>query len=122
MTVTVRLLAPAAAHPLASQTVRFPVSGVGAGLSDGATSSTPGQTLDADIGDVDRLTTAGGWLKIAMSGSTASRPSAGLQGNITSWADPGFKAGPGFPFWDTSLDELVVWDGAAWRTADGASV
>ncbi len=111
---TVRMLAPAspaALQPVRSKTVEFPSNGG----SPRSQSSTPGQVIDASIFDADRLALAGGWSKIALSGPTASRPATAPQGNTNSWQDPAFVAGPGFHYFDTDLNQIVVSDGSVFR-------
>lgn len=50
-------------------------------------------------------------LMLARSGATGSRPNGGTVGLFV-----------GFPYFDTTLHYLVVWDGAVWRNGAGASV
>lgn len=63
-------------------------------------SAAPGTLLDVPDGDAAVLG-ANGWTIIAPSGPTSARPPrSGLTGN---------------KFFDTTLNQLLIFDGAAWR-------
>jgi hypothetical protein len=73
----------------------------------------PGAALD--VPDMDAVVLeANGWLSVAYSGPTTSRP-----GNTLTSVP---MATPGFRYWDTTLSALAIWDGATWRSPAGASV
>jgi len=96
-----RLLPPVA---VANQTV----------VANGRTySSTPGNFLDAPDDD-SLVLEANGWVFVAFSGPTSARP-----GNTITNVP---MAGVGFKFFDTSLSQLAIWDGATWRSTAGASI
>ena len=68
----------------------------------------PGTVLDVLPGDAAALA-ANGWLRVALSGTTAQRPSqsvvlAGIDG-----------LHPGKLYFDSSLAKIVVFDGIVWR-------
>jgi hypothetical protein len=71
-------------------------------------SATPGSAIDIVDFDADQLS-ANGWVKVALSGPTAARPSPNLNGS------PPYLAAAGFHFFDVSLAKVVVFDGANWR-------
>jgi hypothetical protein len=79
-------------------------------------SAVPGAAID--IVDVDALPlTANDWTKVALSGPTSARPSTNPLGT------PPYLATAGFHFLDTTLNEIVVFDGSNWRSPiTGASV
>jgi hypothetical protein len=59
------------------------------------------------------LLEAKGWPKLAMRiGPTSERPSASGAYGIT----------PGGPFYDTTLDKVIFWDGAIYRDVAGTAV
>ena len=69
-----------------------------------------------DVPDMDAgILAANGWIRAALSGPTTARPSA----NPT--VTPPYTAAPGLHFYDTTLNEVVIFDGATWRTPAGAS-
>ena len=77
---------------------------------------TPGAVYDAPTGDVGTLTAAG-FTFVALSGSTAQRPS---QGVAIAGVD-GLQAG--LEYFDVSLGICIFYDGLTWRNpATGASV
>jgi hypothetical protein len=79
-------------------------------------SATPGSAIDIFDADAETLS-ANGWTKVALSGPTSARPSPILG------VSPPYLAAPGFLFLDTTIDELIVFDGANWRNPiSGASV
>lgn len=73
--------------------------------------ATPGQTIDAtDEEDASTLTSQG-FIVIGGSGTTAARPTT--TGLIK----------PGYFYVDTTLNLVIVWDGANWRNpVTGAAV
>jgi hypothetical protein len=79
-------------------------------------SATPGQVLD--VPDFDgRLLTANGWSFLFPSGATSARPSP--RAGVTA----PYLAAPGFEFFDTTINKLIVFDGATWRDpASGSAV
>jgi len=79
-------------------------------------SGAPGNAVDVLDFDAAELE-ANGWVFVAISGPTSARPTPTLDGTI----GPS-NAGPGDKFFDTTLDTLIICDGAAWRSPDGASV
>ena len=74
-----------------------------------------GVVTDVPLEHVDPLV-ADGWLFVAMVGTTAERPT----GTIASSANP---PSTGMQFVDTTLGEVITYDGAAWRNpVTGAAV
>jgi hypothetical protein len=71
-------------------------------------SGAPGAAIDIVDCDAEVLS-SNGWTKVSLSGPTSARPSPN-QG-----VSPPYLASPGFHYFDTSLGEVVVYDGAAWR-------
>jgi hypothetical protein len=76
-------------------------------------SAVPGSFLD--FYDADALVLeANGWIHVAPSGPTSSRPVGAL--------GP-YAAVPGTWFYDTTISKLIVYDGANWRSpVDGSAV
>lgn len=75
----------------------------------------PGTPQDIPDFDADKLG-ANGWVIVAPSGPTASRPT-----NRTTSAP--YIAGVGFEYFDTDLNALIFFDGLVWRNpVTGASV
>jgi hypothetical protein len=72
--------------------------------------ATPGSFLDVPDMDATALG-ASGWTRVALSGPTISRPTT-----LTTSAP--YIAGTGTQFYDTTIEKLVVFDGAAWRNPD----
>ncbi|MCW2285691.1 hypothetical protein M2323_001985 [Rhodoblastus acidophilus] len=73
----------------------------------------PGVAIDVVDFDAAELS-ANGWVWIAPSGPTSSRPAGAL--------GP-YPAAPGVHFFDTTLNALIVFDGATWRNpATGTAV
>ena len=76
----------------------------------------PGTAIDVPTGDTGTLGAAG-WFYVALSGTTAQRPTqgvalAGLDGLV-----------PGLEFFDSSIGRCIFYDGANWRDpATGAAV
>jgi len=68
-------------------------------------SGTPGQAIDVPDTDSDVLC-ANGWIFVAISGTTAQRPTA---------TSAPISAQPGPHFFDSQLGIIVVWDGQNWR-------
>ncbi len=103
MQLTRRILPPVAAI---KQTV----------VTNGRTyTGTPGQTFDVPDYDAAVLT-ANGWIDIAPSGPTASRPAP----NATTAP---YTAALGTRYFDTTIAALIVFDGLTWRDpATGAAV
>ena|SRR5271154_4234355 len=67
-----------------------------------------------DVLDMDAATLcANGWVRVCLSGPTASRPSTNP--NLT----PPYTASNGMIYFDTTLSAPVVHDGANWRTFAG---
>jgi hypothetical protein len=61
-----------------------------------------------DVPDFDaNVLTANGWIRIAVVGTTAQRPT---------------NPGTGMLYHDTTLGYVVVWEGAAWRNPNSGSV
>ena len=81
-----------------------------------AYSGSAGHVYDILDADADVLG-ANGWVKVAVSGPTTSRPTTGQAVN------PNYYAAPGVRYFDTTLEKLIVFDGATWRDpTTGASV
>lgn len=79
-------------------------------------SAAPGSVLDVVDADAQVLAAAG-WVKVAFSGPTSARPTIGAP------SGPYFTAARGTHFLDTTLNALIVFDGATWRSPiSGASV
>jgi hypothetical protein len=71
-------------------------------------SSAPGAAID--IVDFDAgVLSANGWVKVALTGPTSARPSTNPNGT------PPYLATAGLHYVDTTLDKVVVFDGATWR-------
>jgi hypothetical protein len=69
-----------------------------------------------DVPDIDAgILAANGWTKACVSGPTSARPSTNP--NTT----PPYLAAAGFVYYDTTLSEFVIHDGATWRTVAGVS-
>lgn len=79
-------------------------------------SGVPGGVYDVMDGDAPALA-ARGWVKVALSGPTSSRPTF-------SWSSTlGYINSVGTLYLDTSLGKVIAFDGAAWRDpATGAAV
>ena len=76
----------------------------------------PGTVLDVPTGDTGTLCAAG-WFRIALSGTTAQRPS---QSVVLAGVD-GLR--PGLEFFDITLGRCIFYDGANWRDpATGGAV
>ena len=76
----------------------------------------PGTVLDVLPGDAAALA-ANGWFRLALSGTTAQRPT---QSVVLAGID-GLR--PGLEFFDITLGKIVVFDGLVWRDpATGAAV
>jgi hypothetical protein len=76
-------------------------------------SSTPGNVVDVLDSDAAELQ-SNGWIFVAPSGPTASRPSGALGL---------YQASPGATYFDVTLGKLIVYDGANWRSpVDGSAV
>ena len=71
-------------------------------------SAAPGVAVDVVAFDAEVLS-ANNWTKAALSGPTSSRPSPNPNGT------PPYIAAPGVHFIDTTIDKVVVFDGATWR-------
>jgi hypothetical protein len=69
-------------------------------------SGAPGEAYDVIDSDAAILG-ANGWTKVCPSGPTSARPPTAQLGGY--WAARGFK------FFDTTINSLIVYDGAAWR-------
>jgi hypothetical protein len=103
MTYTVRMLGPKVAYV--------------ANINGRTYSGAPGGVYDIQDGDAATLA-ANGWVRVAISGPTTARPSTSQ-----AQAPGGYSAQQNALFFDTTLDELIVYDGATWRSpATGASV
>jgi hypothetical protein len=78
---------------------------------------TPAIGATFDVPDFDSaMLAANGWLLIAPSGPSTSRPSATA-------STPPYIAGTGTKFFDQTLAALIVFDGQTWRNpATGAAV
>jgi hypothetical protein len=75
----------------------------------------PGSALDVPDFDAGALA-ANGWIKVAPSGPTSARPTPAATGAP-------YIGGVGSHFYDTTLAQLIVFDGATWRNpATGAAV
>jgi hypothetical protein len=83
-----------------------------------AYSGAPGSAFDVPSFDSQMLQ-ANAWIFLAQSGPSSARPTPTLAGAIGA---EGAQAGPGALFYDVTLDELIVCDGATWRSAAGAAV
>jgi hypothetical protein len=69
-----------------------------------------------DVPDMDAgILAANGWVKVSISGPTTARPSTNP--NVSA----PYTAARGLHFYDTTLNALVIFDGATWRTPAGAS-
>ena len=76
-------------------------------------SSTPGNVVDVPDFDASMLE-ANGWIFVALSGTTAQRPTGTLAP---------YPATAGLAFYDTTIGKLIKFDGATWRDpANGSSV
>lgn len=76
----------------------------------------PGTTVDAPSGDAATLVAAG-FTYVALSGSTAQRPTQG----VALVGVDGLQAG--LEYFDTTLGICIFYDGAQWRNpATGAAV
>jgi hypothetical protein len=76
-------------------------------------SSTPGNVVDVLDADAQEPQ-ANGWIPVAPSGPTSSRP-VGTLGL--------YQSAPGSTFFDTTLGKLIISDGATWRdVSNGNSV
>lgn len=75
---------------------------------------TPGSAQDAIDFDAASLS-ANGWICVALSGPTTARPTTNPN------TSPPYTAAAGLHFYDTTLSEFVIFDGATWRTVAGAS-
>jgi hypothetical protein len=104
-----RMLSPAATGPLGAMRQNpITVNGRVYTPDIGATFDVP----DFDSG----VLAASGWVLIAPSGPSTSRPSA-------STTTPPYTAGIGTHFFDQTLAALIVFDGQTWRNpATGAAV
>jgi hypothetical protein len=81
-------------------------------------SGAPGAAYDIVDCDANTLE-ANGWTFVALSGPTSARPLPAL----TPIGPEGTQAGPGEKFFDTTLNALIVCDGATWRSPiDGSAV
>ena len=81
-------------------------------------SGTPGSAQDVVNFDAGVLE-ANGWVFVALSGPTLARPTP----SISPIGAEGVQAGPGLKDFDTTLDALIVCDGASWRSPiDGSAV
>lgn len=74
----------------------------------------PGTAQDAPDFDAGVLA-ANGWTKVSLSGPTTARPSP-----LAGVTAP-YQAALGLHFYDTTLSEFVIYDGATWRTVAGVS-
>ncbi len=72
--------------------------------------STPGQVLDVAEFDA-RMLEANGWTRVARVGTTSQRPQA-----------PDMSPFKGTWYFDTTLGEMIVFDGAKWRDAFGNEI
>ena len=121
---TIRMISPAASKntsiTLGGQTLAdaynpgspdypYPPSAVRTVVNGGVYSAAAGSAID--VPDFDAVTLgANGFVRVAVSGPTGARTA-------------GFGLGVGTQFFDTTLNELIVFDGATWRSpATGASV
>jgi hypothetical protein len=69
-----------------------------------------------DVPDMDAgVLAANGWVKVSISGPTSARPSTNP--NVSA----PYTAARGVIFYDTTLSEVVIFEGATWRTPAGAS-
>jgi hypothetical protein len=86
-------------------------------ITNGRTySASPGAAIDVVDCDAEVLS-ANGWIKVAMSGTTAARPSSNLNGT------PPYLATAGFHYFDSTVGKVIVFDGQTWRDpATGNSV
>lgn len=81
-------------------------------------SGTPGQVLDVPSFDADVLA-ANGWSFVAQSGPTSARPTPSL----SPIGPEGSQIGPSAKYFDTTINQLIVSDGATWRSAvDGSAL
>jgi hypothetical protein len=77
----------------------------------------PGQVFDIPDGDAQILGAAG-WVLVCPSGPTSARPTTSSLD-----APGGYVAAKGVKFFDTTLSQSIVFDGATWRDpATGESV
>jgi hypothetical protein len=77
-------------------------------------SGTPGSAVD--ILDADaRMLAANGWVQIAPSGPTSSRPTMNP-------SSAPYILGLGFEFYDTTISKLIFWDLQNWRDPAGNAV
>lgn len=72
----------------------------------------PGSAIDVLDADSNMLQ-SNGWVFVAPSGPTSARPTGTLGL---------YPAVAGARFFDTTLGELIVFDGATWRDLTGAAV
>lgn len=79
-------------------------------------SAAPGATVD--VPDFDAFVLAqNGWARVALSGTTAQRPTTNMSGGNSEIAVRGVQ------YVDTTLNIVAVYDGAVWRNPlTGASV
>ncbi len=104
--VTFRHLAPLSA---AQQALVHPNSGK-------AYAATPVTVIDVSDADSAFLA-SNGWTRIALSGTTAQRPSTNPNVN------PPYAASAGLHYVDTTLNAVIVFDGQTWRSPiTGAAV
>lgn len=103
MSLTFRMLPP---PQVAQQTVTI----------NGRTyTGAPGVAVDVVDFDAIRLSAAG-WVKVALSGPTSSRPTAAT-------TSAPYIAGVGFHYYDTTISKLIVFDGQTWRSpVDGSAI
>ncbi len=76
-------------------------------------SAAPGTAVDALAADAAGLAAAG-WIQVAQSGPTGSRPSAALVAPLSGLAQSPSTAPR---YFDTTLGKLIFGDGSVWRDA-----
>jgi hypothetical protein len=73
--------------------------------------------LSIDVVDFDAIQlVAQGWIKVAVSGPTTSRPTTNPN------ATPPYLAAKDARYFDVTINQLIVFDGQAWRNPAGSPV
>jgi hypothetical protein len=80
-------------------------------------SAAVGVAVTAPNFDSEKLQ-ANGWIFVAQSGPTSTRPTPSLN----PIGPEGTEAGPGARYWDTTLSEIIFCDGQTWRNPAGTAV